>query len=478
MQVKEIKKEGLSHELEITVPLKEIEGHVEARLKEVGKTVKIQGFRPGKAPMNLLKKRYGRAIMGEVLEKAVNESSAKALEKQKIKPAMQPKIEVQDFDEGKDLIYKMEVETLPEIKLADFSKMKIEKPVAKPSDKEIKEALGRIAENNATTKKIDGDRATKKGDTVLMDFDGRTADDDVHHEGMKSEGFKLELGSGQFIPGFEDQMIGKKAGEKFDVKVTFPEEYGAAELAGRDAIFEVTIHEIHEKAESEVNDELAKTLGLEDLKALKEAIEQQMQSEYDNFTRMKMKKQLLDELDAKHTIEAPARMIEMEYDSIIQQAEREQQMNPEAEALSDEDKDDLKDIAGRRVRLGLILSEVGNQEKIMVSDQELQQAVIREAQKFPGQEKAVFEFYQKNQQALEAMRAPIFEDKVVDFILGKVDVSEKTVSVEELTAEEEEETKPKKKASSSKKKSTAKKSESKDGEKKKAPAKKKTTKKS
>ncbi len=479
MQVKEIKAEGLSRELEITVPLKEIEGHVEARLKEVGKTVRIQGFRPGKVPMNILKKRYGRAVMGEVLERAVNESSAKALSDKKIKPAGQPKIEVKEFDEGKDLTYKMEVEMLPEIKLMDFTKLKIEKPVAKPEKKEVDAALERIAENNSATKKVDDDRATKKGDIVVMDFHGRTADDNVMHDGMHAHGHKLELGSGQFISGFEDQLIGKKAGEKVEVKVTFPAEYGASELAGRDAIFDVDVHEIHEKAKAEVNDDLAKSLGFDSLDAVREAIEQQMQGEYDQFTRMRMKKQLLDQLDEKHDLEAPARMVEMEYDSIIQQAEREQASNPDAEKLSDDDKAELKEIAGRRVRLGLILSEVGNENNVSVSNQELQAAVIREAQKFPGQEKAVFEFYQKNQNALEAMRAPLFEDKVVDLILDKASVTEKEVSVEELTADDEEETKPKKKASSSKKKEPAKKAEAKKdddkGDAKKAPAKKKSS---
>ena len=256
---------------------------------------------------------------------------------------------------------------------------------------------------------------------------------------------------------FEEQLVGKKTGEKVEVKVTFPEEYGAAELAGREAIFDVDIHEIHEKAKAEVNDELATSLGFDSLDAVKEAIMQQMQAEYDQFTRMRMKKQLLDVLDEKHDLEAPARMVEMEYDSIIQQAEREQASNPDAEKLSDDDKEELKDIAGRRVRLGLILSEVGSENNISVSNQELQQAVIREAQKFPGQEKAVFEFYQKNQNALEAMRAPLFEDKVVDFILDKASVTEKEVSVDELTADDEDEApKTKKKSSSSKKKTASK----------------------
>jgi len=223
MQVKEVKSDGLSRELEITVPANEIEKHIESRLVEVGKTVKMPGFRPGKVPMDMLKKRYGRAVMGEVLESAVNDSTAQVIKDKKLRPATQPKIEVKDFDEGKDLTYSMQVEILPDFDVMDLKGIKIEKPVAKIDKKDIDEALGRITEHHKGSAPIKGDRATKKGDFVVMDFDGRTADDDVHHEGMKAEGHKLELGSNQFIPGFEDQMIGKKAGDKFDVNVKFPE---------------------------------------------------------------------------------------------------------------------------------------------------------------------------------------------------------------------------------------------------------------
>lgn len=472
MQVKQIKSEGMSRELEVTVPLKTIEGYVESRLKEVGKTVRIKGFRPGKVPMAVLKKRYGRAILGEVLEQTVNETSAMALNQEELRPAMQPKIEVKEFEEGKDLTYKMEVEVLPEIKVMDFAKLDLEKPVAEADDKTIEEALQRIADNNKSSQKVEEDRATKKGDIVVMDFHGRTADDNVEHDGMHAHGHRLELGSGQFIPGFEDQLIDKKVGDKVEVKVSFPENYGAAELAGRDAIFDVDIHEIHEATDSKIDDDLAKNLGFDDLGALKEAVKQQIEADYDQHSRMKLKRKLLDALDEAHDIDAPERMVEQEYEGILQQIEREKQANPDAEGPTDEDKEELREIAGRRVRLGLLLSEIGSKNNVQVTDQELQQAVIREATKFPGQEKMVFEYYQKNPQVLDSLRAPIFEEKVCDIILGKAKVTEKKVSADELTSEDEEEApKPKKKKSTATK-STAKKA---DGAEKKPAAKKKST---
>ena len=478
MKVKELKSEGLSHELEITVPANDIDARLDTKLEEVGKTVRIPGFRPGKVPLKMLKDRYGKAILGEVLEAAVNETSAQAMDKQKLKPAMQPKIEVKskDFGDGNDLVYTLAVDVLPEFEVADFKKAKLTKPVAKPSDKDITDALEKIASNNTSSKKIDGDRATKDGDTVLIDFDGRTADDDVHHEGMKAEGHKLKLGSGMFIPGFEEQLVGKKAGDKVEVKVSFPEAYQAPDLAGRDAIFDVEIHEIHEDAEAQVDDEFAKALGLDDLEALKKAVGEQLQNEFDNQSRMALKKELLDYLDDAHSFEIPKMMLEMENTNILDQIKIERQRNGEGEDLSKEEEKEFKEIAERRVRLGLVLAEVGNAQKVTVSDPELQQAVIREAQRYPGQEKEVFDYYSKNREAVESLRAPLFEDKVVDYILELADVSEKEVKADELMAilEDDAEEKPKKKAAA--KKSTAKKDDAKDEKKpaaKKAPAKKK-----
>jgi len=455
MQVKEIKTEGLSRELEVTVPAGDIDKHVESRLKEVGKTIKLPGFRPGKVPLAILKKRYGRAVMGEVLEQAVNESSAKALEDKKLRPAAQPKIEVVgEFDEGKDLTFKMEVETLPEFEVMDLKGLKLEKPVAKVEKKTIDETLERIASQNKTGKPVEEDRPSKKGDILVIDFHGKTKDDGVEHPGMHAHGSRLELGAGQFIPGFEDQLTGKKAGEKVEVEVKFPEDYGATELAGREAVFDVDIQAIEEATEAKIDDDFAKQLGFDDEKALRDAVEHQIKSDYDSHSRLKMKRQLLDVLDEKHKFDVPAGMLNAEYENILQQMEQERKSNPEMaeENISDEEKEELKQIAERRVKLGLILSDIGNNNGVTISDQELQRAVIAEAQKYPGQEKMVFDFFQKNRQALEGLRAPLFEDKVVDLLFDKAEVSEKEVSVEDLTShDDEEEAKPK-----AKKKSTAK----------------------
>ncbi len=473
MKVKEIKSEGLFHELEITIPANDIDARVEAKLIEAGKTIRMPGFRAGKVPLAMLKKRYGNAIMGEVLEAAVNETSQQALQDKKLKPAMQPKIEVKskDFGSGNDLVYTVEVETLPEIKITDFKGVKLEKPVAKPTDDDIHMALERIAENNKPLVTVEAKRGAKDGDIVVIDFDGRTADDNVHQDGMKAEGHQLRLGSGQFIPGFEDQLIGKKAGETVEVKVGFPENYGAKELAGRDAIFDVTIHEIKEQGEAKIDDAFAKSLGMEDLKALKAAISEQLSKEFEVTSRMNLKKLVLDMLDEKHKFEVPPKMLQMEHDNILHQLQHERQRNGDESELSKAEEKEYKDIAARRVRLGIVLAEIGSANKISVGDQEMQRAVIAEAQKFPGQEREVFDYYAKNRDAMESLRAPVYEDKVIDYILELVDVKEKEVSVEELhmlLEDDEPEKKPKKAA--------AKKDDSdKPAAKKKAPAKKKAS---
>lgn len=446
MQVKDIKSEGLKVELEVTVPANDIKKKQEVRLKEVGKTAKLPGFRAGKVPLKMLEQKYGRAVMGEVLELVVNDATAKVLKDKNIRPAMQPKIEVKEFDEGKDLIFSMELEKLPTFDVIDLKGLKLTRPVAKVDPKAVDETLERLASGNRSMKPVEG-RATKKGDVAVITFHGRTADDNVQHEGMHAHGVELELGSGRFIPGFEDQLVGKNAGESIEVKVTFPADYGAKELAGRDAIFDTVIESISEPGPGEINDELAKKLGLEDVAALKAAVEQQMNAEYEMQSRMKVKRELLDILDEKHDFEIPQSMVDAEYKGIVAQIEAERKANPAENGpeLTEEEREELELIAERRVRLGLILSEIGNKEKVTVNDKELQRAVIMEAQKYPGQEKMVFDYYQKNRNALDMLRAPIFEEKVVELIFKDATITDKEVSVEELTKEEDDiELKPKK----------------------------------
>ncbi|MBK7361605.1 MAG: trigger factor [Micavibrio sp.] len=464
MQVKELKKSGLNHELEVTVTAQDIDKRVDQRLKEVGKTIKMPGFRPGKVPLKLLKQKYGKAIMGEVLEIAVNETSTKALQEKDLKPALQPKIEVKSFDEGKDLTYTMSIEVLPKFDVKEYKGLKLQKLVSKPDDKAVTEALEKIAANNHTTVKVEGKRAAKDGDTTVIHFKGRTADDNFEHPGMEGDDHHLKLGSGMFIPGFEEQLIGKKVGDKAEVKVTFPKNY-SKDLAGRDAIFDVEIKELREPGEAKIDDDFAKSLGLDNLDALKTAVQDQMQQEYDRQSKMYLKKTLMDRLDELHDFEIPAGMHDMEFNNILGQIEHERAHHVHGEncdhgddysdKVTDKEKDELKDIAGRRVRLGLVLSEIGTKNNIKVSDIELQKAVIAEAQRYPGQERDVFDYFSKNRGALETLRAPLFEQKVVDYILELADVSEKTVSGEELLKaldEDEGEGKEKSKKPAAKKK--------------------------
>lgn len=440
MQVKELKNEGLNIELEVVVTAQDIDKEVDARLAEVGKTVKMPGFRPGKVPMNILKQKYGKSVLGEVLEKIVNDNTAKMIEDKGLRPALQPKIEVKEFDEGKDLKYTVALELLPEFKVLDLKGLTLDKPVSKADKKAVDEALERITKANRETEAVTEKRKTKKGDILVIDFHGRTASDNKPHPGMHAHDAQLELGSNQFIPGFEDQLVGKDVGEKVEVKVSFPAEYHAAELAGQDAIFDVEVKEIRQPKDVVVDDDFAKKLGLESEAKLREIIESQIQSEYDGLSRQKLKRSLLDMLDEGHDFELPAGMVDLEYQNIMHQLriERQAEVKDGKLEMSPDEEEELKAIAERRVRLGLILSEIGRANNITINDQEMQRAVITEAQRYPGQEREVFEYYRKNQNALDALRAPVYEDKVVDFVFELATINEKPVSLEDLTKVEDE----------------------------------------
>lgn len=452
MKVSVLKQDGLSRELEVTVPAATILKNVEARLVSYGKTAKIPGFRPGKIPMPILKKNYGRMVLGEVLDKTVQDSMANALREQDIRPAMQPKIELKDgesFDEGKDLTYTMKVEVLPTFDVMDLSKVKVEKPVAKVEDKVINETLERVAKSNRSFVKVEEARGAKMGETVVLDFHGQTKEG-VSLPGMSGKDMSVELGSGQLIPGFEDQLVGKKVGDHAHVDVTFPEDYGVNELAGKPAIFHCDIKEIREAAETKIDDALATKLGFENLDTLKDAVVKNIGEDYDQLSRLRLKRALLDVLDENHSFELPQGMVDMELESITRQMEQEKKQA--GEDITDADKEELKPIAVRRVRLGLVLAEIGRVNKIEVKQDELYKAIYAEARKYPGQEQQVLEFYSKNPQVIESFRAPIYEDKVIDFILTKATVTEKSVTVDDLTAEEDDgaEAKPKKKAAKKK----------------------------
>ena len=344
------------------------------------------------------------------------------------------------LDGKEDLSYHMHVDVMPDFEPADASELKVTRPVAEVDDEALNEALDRVAENNL---KYDARGKTAKardGDAVVIDFLGKL--DGEPFEGGAAEGHTLVLGSNSFIPGFEEQLVGTKAGEEKAVEVTFPEQYQAAHLAGRAAVFDVTVHEVRAPKKPDVDEEFAKGLGIESLEELKKLVKEQLQQELDNASRAKAKRSLLDSLDEKHDFELPPKMVDMEFDQIWQQLQAEM----DAGRVSDEDKDKSEDqlkeeyrkIAERRVRLGLVLAEIGRIADIKISEQEVQQALIREAQRFPGQERQVIEFFQQNPNAMAQLRAPIYEDKVVDHLLEQVKVEEKTVSRDELLAEDEE----------------------------------------
>lgn len=437
MEITEKSSEGLKREYSIIVGAAEIEGKVTTRLTEVGQQVRLPGFRPGKVPMNLLKKRFGESVRGEVLESTIQESTQKALEEKALKPAIQPKVDLVSFEEGEDLEFSVELELLPDIELGDMSSLKIEKLVAKPGDDQVNEALGKMAENNKVSKPTDEKRAAALGDVVVMDFVGTVGGEEF--EGGKADDFKLELGSGRFIPGFEEQLVGLEPDSQNDVKVTFPEDYHSSDLAGKVAVFSVLLKGLEVMDTPDIDSEFAKSMGFDDLAALTEAVTKQIGSDYDYLSRMKIKRELLDQLSGLHTFEVPPAMLEMEFKNIwqqVEQAKETDQLDPEDAGKSDDELTaDYNTIAERRVRLGLLLSDIGQKNNLQVPPEEISQAIAREASRFPGQEQSVVSYYQSNPQAVEQVRAPLFEDKVIDFLLELAQVTEKEVSPDALIEE-------------------------------------------
>ena len=433
MQVKEITNEGLRREYSVVIAAADIEAKVADRINELAGTIKLPGFRPGKVPVSLLRKRYGPTVTGEVLEKSVRDSSTEALNERSVRPAMQPKIEVVSYEEGADLEYKMEFEILPDIEPIDFASLAFERPVAEVGDSEVDEAVTRLAEGNKSYAPIDKPRASKTGDQILIDFDGTV--DGESREGLSAEDFALDLGAGLMIPGFEEQLTGAKAGDEKTVEVSFPEDYGVADLAGKPARFEVKVKEVREAGEPVIDDEFAKRAGAESLEDMRAKVRARMEQQYAGASRDRLKRALLDRLAEEKGFDLPASMVDQEFEAIWQQVQHQREHHPddaEFQRPEEELKAEYQDIAARRVRIGLILSDVGRSQEIAVTQDELSNAVMTQARQYPGQEKEVFEYYRKNPQALEQLRAPILEDKVVDYILELAKVEDRTVSVEEL----------------------------------------------
>jgi trigger factor len=448
MQVTETLAEGLKREYRVVVPLSDLDAKVNERLGEIKDRVRINGFRPGKVPVAHLKRIYGKSVMAEAIEQAVREANASIVADHGLKLAMEPKItlpsaetEMSDLIQGKvDLAYSVAMEILPKIELGDFKSIQLEKPVAEVTEAEVDESIGRIAEQNRPfAAKAEGAKA-ESGDKVTISFTGSI--DGGPFEGGTGEDVAVVIGSKSFIPGFEEQLIGIGAGENRTVKVTFPQNYLSATLAGKEAVFEVTAKSIEAPGAVTIDDAFAKSLGLDSLQALTDAVRDRLTREHATATRQKVKRALLDALDAAHKFELPPTLVEEEFANVWRTVTGD--LKSQGRTFADEDtteeaaRAEYRAIAERRVRLGLVIAEIGGNNDIKVTDEELNRALVERARQFPGQEQQIWDHYRKTPAALASVRAPIFEEKVVDFLLELAKVTEKPVSREELYRDEDE----------------------------------------
>jgi trigger factor len=440
MNVTETKSEGLSREFRVTVPKGELAAKLNDKIKEMAPKVNLKGFRPGKVPPAHIKKMYGKSMMGDIVNDIVNETSTKALEEKSLRPASRPSIHLDVAADAvvsgeADLDYHMHVEVMPEFEPTDVTTITLERMVAEPTEEEIAENLKRIADGNKSYDAKEG--AAEKDDAVVIDFVGSINGEKF--DGGSAEGHTLVIGSGRFIPGFEEQLIGAKAGDDVKVNVTFPEDYGVDTLKGKPALFEVKVHEVKAPKDSQIDDEFAKSLGLENLDALKNAVKGQLSGDLNFATRQQVKRVLLDALDERHSFDLPPLMVKAEFDQIWAQFEQERtagRLSEEDKGKSDEElRAEYQKIAERRVRLGLVLAEIGRRADVQITNDEMMNALRQEASRYPGQERQVIDFYRQNANALAQLRAPIYEEKVVDYILGKATVTDKTVTREELMKE-------------------------------------------
>jgi trigger factor len=491
MQVTETSAEGLKREFRVVVAAGELEEKVASRLGEIGRTIQLRGFRPGKVPMQILRQRFGNSVLGEVLESTLQGTSADAIREHNLRPALPPKVDIVSFSEGTDLEYKMSLEILPDIPEPSFADLEIERLVVEVPDEDVDRAVERIAEQQRKTEVAE--RPAENGDIIVVDVEGRSGEQEI--PGASGKDRQIMLGSGGFIPGFEEQLIGAGAGEHRTVRVTFPEDYGVPDFAGKDAVFEVDVKEVRQRLPLVIDDELGKAVGLESLAELRQEVRQQMQRDYEGASRLRLKRSLLDKLAQSYDFAVPPGMVELEFDNIWRQYEAEkaraaqpepasseaasdaseesrgegasagspetgtgeavdqaelpsaasesegevgsgaaQGADPQADKTEDEEalKADYRRIAERRVRLGLLLAEVGRNNNINVTQDELNQAITREARRHPGYERQVLDFYRQNPEAVANLRAPIFEDKVVDFIVELANVEERKISPQDL----------------------------------------------
>jgi trigger factor len=447
MQVTETLSEGLKREYKVVVPASELDEKVNKRLDELKAQVRINGFRPGKVPVSHLKRMYGRATMAEVIEATVRDANNQIVTEHGFKLAADPKVTlpqeegaVEELINGKsDLNYTMALEIVPAIELANFKNIKLTRLTADVADSEIDEALGRIAEQNKPfTPKAEGEKAAQ-GDRVVISYAGSINGEAF--EGGTGDDAPVLLGSNTFIPGFEDQIVGMGVGETRTLKVKFPEHYQAENLAGKDAEFVVTAKSIEAPGTVTIDDAFAKGLGMESLESLRAAVKDRIVHEHQGMSRQKIKRGLLDELDKLHKFEPPPTLVEEEFDrvwkSVLQEMETEKKTFADENTTEEKAKAEYRAIAERRVRLGLVLAEIGEKNTITVTDEELNRSVMERVRQFPGQEQRVYEYFRSNPQAVAGLRAPIFEEKVVDFLLELADVTENKVSREELYKDDE-----------------------------------------
>lgn len=445
MQVTETLNEGLKREIKIVVPKEDMASQLDAKLETLKGQVKLNGFRQGKVPKSHLQQMYGKSAMAEIVNEYVSQRTGEVLKEREERAAQQPEIKMTEDEKEadeilagkKDFEFTMSYEVIPEINVPELEKLKLTRPIAEVSDKEVDEQIEKIGNNMKPYEEKKGKAAD--GDRVIMNYLGKI--DGEPFEGGADNDAQLVIGSGQFIPGFEDQLKGTKAGDETVVKVKFPDEYGAKHLAGKDAEFDVTVNKVEKPGKLEINDEFASKLGMESVDKLKEAVRGQIEGQYTSFSRAKLKREILDTLDKKTKMELPEKMVEQEFNNIWTQ------MNAELERAGKTFKDEgtteakakkeYQTLAERRVRLGLVLAEIGEKSDVQVTDDEMQAAVYQQIQQYPGQEEQVLNYFKENPDAVAGLRAPLYEDKVIDFIIEKAEVKDKKVSKEELMKEDE-----------------------------------------
>lgn len=438
-KVEETLNEGLKREYKVTIPSDIVEKKLDIALQDIGNKVKIPGFRKGKVPTKVLKQRYLDNVMGTVVNELLTENTQELLEKKELRPALQPNVKILEFDEGIDLEYELSFENTPSFEIKDFSKITLIQQNAIVSDEDVEKSINKIAETRKDPKSIEEQRPIKTGDVAVIDFLGKL--DGVPFDGGKAEDFPLEIGSGQFIPGFEEQLVGLNKGDEKDIDVSFPENYGKEDLAGKPVVFEIKIKDIKENTIPEINDEFAKSLGIDDLEALKKIIKERIQSDFFETTKVKLKESLLKTLEGEYSFELPESALDVEYQRVMQQNLSADYKKPELKEGEKEDFEkafdkkklkEFKKTSEDRVRVGLVLSEVAHENKFTVEDRDIQQAIFAEARKYPGQEQHIVEYYQKNPDAANSLRSSILQDKVIEHILEKVQKEEKDVTADEL----------------------------------------------